>query len=87
MALKFAALQSLSSPVPFILHCNVTVTVPPIPLQDSLQTEDANVVMESVLRVTFTMGIAEVVNADVNADVDADVDVDSDDDELEADPW
>ena len=39
-------------PVPFILHCNVTVTVPPIPLQDWLQSADANVVMESVLRVT-----------------------------------
>ena len=39
-------------PVPFILHCNVTVTVPPIPLQDWLQSADANVVMGSVLRVT-----------------------------------
>lgn len=62
--------------------------MPPIPLQDSLQSADANVVMESVLRVTFTMGIADV---SANADVDADVDVDSDDnnidDETEADPW
>lgn len=52
-----------------------------------MQAVDANVVMESVLKVTFTMSIAEVANADVDADVDVDSDDDIGDDELEADPW